>query len=104
MTNTNVSKITPNKSASSKPNDNGSTPEHPDQADVVSTSPEAANPAPPASATKMVSISLPPSVHTKLKLLSSLTDRSASQIATEAVTKVLQAELRAALAKVDLDA
>lgn len=95
-------KSTPNKSTIPKPS--GSTPEHPDQADVASTSPEAANPVQPASATKMVSISLPPSVHTKLKLLSSLTDRSASQIATEAVTKVIQAELRVALAKVDLDA
>lgn len=47
---------------------------------------------------------MPPSVHTKLRLLASVTDRSISDIATEAVTKVIQTELRAALAKVDLDA
>jgi len=101
MTTTTPNKSTTNKNTS-KPN--GTNPEHPDQADVASTSPEAANPAQPASPTKMVSISLPPSVHTKLRLLASVTDRSISDIATEAVTKVIQTELRAALAKVDLDA
>lgn len=97
---------TPNKSTANKttvPKPNGSTPEHPDQADVASTSPEAANPAQPASPTKMVSISLPPSVHTKLKLLSSLTDRSISDIATDAVSSVIKAQLKDALAEVNLD-
>ncbi len=51
----------------------------------------------------MVSISLPPSVHTKLKLLSSLTDRSISDIATEAVSSVIKAQLKDALAKVNVD-
>jgi hypothetical protein len=106
MTNTTTTtpKPTTNKNTVSKPN--GSTSEHPDQPDAASTSPaasDAANPAQVANATKMISISLPSNVHTKLRLLASVTARSISDIATEAVTKVIQAELRAALAKVDLD-
>lgn len=101
MTNTTTTnKSTTNKNTS-KPN--GSTPDHSDQPDAASTSPEAANPVQPANSSKMVTISLPPSVHTKLKLLASITDRSVSEIATEAVSSVIKSQLKAALATVNLD-
>jgi hypothetical protein len=102
MNQTNVSKNAPKSLSKSNGSPSMDATEHPEQP-VAAANIEPAAPAQAATSLRMVSISLPPGVHTKLKLLSSLTDRSISDIATEAVTKVIQAELRAALAKVDLD-
>lgn len=99
MTQTNVSRTSANKTPSKM---NGSTPEENPEQPGASVSHDAVSPI-AQSAGKMVSISLPPNLHTKLRLLAGLTDRTISDIATEAVAKVIKAELASALAKVNLD-
>lgn len=107
MTTSNVSKITPNKTTSTKGNGSPSsdTPDQPEQptASTASTTPSATTPTPTASDKKPVTVMIPEVLHKRAKITAELSGVSLSDLVEEQLRAVVRVRLPGLLAGLDTE-